>query len=133
MMLLYVVSAVDVDAVEELDYVTIGAESEEGAVIAARELAALEGRNLIDFNARPLIDAQRNEAQAYFDRCFDYWLRAGDPPSVAMNKALWWDCAEVWNRDKSWNPGRVRFFNKWRRYEPYAEIPSEELIERGDA
>lgn len=132
-MLLYVVSAVDVDAVEEIDYATIGAESEEGAIVAARELAEIEGRNLIDFTARPLIDTQCAEAQKYFDRCFDYWLRAGNPPSVAMNKALWWDCAEVWNRDKSWNPGRVRFFNRWRSYKPYGEIPPAELVQSGNA
>lgn len=67
----------------------------------------------------------------YFEACVNYYLSRGDSKEVAVAKAFWWDCVEVWNIDKSWDPDRIAFVNQFVHYEPYTEIPSEEEIENG--
>ena len=46
----------------------------------------------------------------YFDQCKAFWMRNGDSEEDASYKALWWDCKEVWDIDKSWNPEKEVFF-----------------------
>ncbi len=69
----------------------------------------------------------------YFNSCVEYWKNTGDPTSVAVCKALWWDCAETWNAGKSWDQGKYTFFNQYRKYEPYSQLPEVAAIESGNA
>ena len=59
----------------------------------------------------------------YFQTCKEYWLRKGDPVSVATSKAFWWDCVEVWNADKSWNTEKEQFAYEFRGYKPGDPVP----------
>lgn len=70
-----------------------------------------------------------DEIKKYFDLCVAYWERQGDSKRLAIAKAIWWDCIEVWNADKSWNDDKVKFINQYRKYKPYDPIP--EGIARG--
>ena len=138
MQTLYTVTAFDADNWEMVEYVTIVADNEAGAVAAAAELAAMEGRNMVEFSAELFVVVQRRRELAkvrdYFSRCRDYWIRAGYAAGAATCCALWWDCAETWNRDKSWTPAKREFFRNWRAgYEPYTEIPAEDLVSTGAA
>lgn len=73
------------------------------------------------------------EIKQYFGNCVGYWKRNGDPASIAVCKALWWDCAEIWNFGKSWTPNKVKFFNEYRRYEPYGQLPEASAVAEGKA
>lgn len=73
------------------------------------------------------------EIKQYFGNCVAYWKRNGDPASIAVCKALWWDCADIWNSDKSWTPNKVKFFNGYRRYEPYGQLPEASAVKKGKA
>ena len=70
-----------------------------------------------------------DEIKKYFDLCVAYWERQGDSKGLATSKAIWWDCIEVWNTDKSWNDDKIAFINQYRKYKPYDPIP--EGIEKG--
>ncbi len=74
-----------------------------------------------------------NKTETYFQQCKSYWMRNGDPEGIATIKALWWDCAEVWNASKSWDEEKINFFKKWRNYKPYSAIPEEKCIMEGNA
>ena len=70
--------------------------------------------------------------QKYFDTCVSYWVREhGLSIGAAMVRAIWWDCVEVWNIDKSWNKEKIDFINQYRKYKPYDPIPEERLVEEG--
>lgn len=69
----------------------------------------------------------------YFDACVNYWMRNGDSKGVATVKAIWWDCVEVWNADKSWNEEKVAFINRYRSYKPYDPVPEAVMVEEGVA
>ena len=73
------------------------------------------------------------DIKKYFDACVNYWMKDGSSREVAMVKALWWDCAEVWNADKSWNDDKIKFINQYRKYTPYDPIPEEKMVECGMA
>lgn len=73
------------------------------------------------------------EIKEYFNNCVDFWKRQGDPASIAVCKALWWDCADIWNFGKSWTPNKVKFFNEYRHYEPYGQLPEARAVEEGKA
>lgn len=74
------------------------------------------------------------EVEEYFKTCLSYWRRQGCGNSQAMSRALWWDCAEVWNIGKSWTPAKIAFFQQYRRqYTPYSPIPEEEAVKSGAA
>ena len=70
-----------------------------------------------------------DEIKKYFDLCVAYWERQGDSKGLATSKAIWWDCIEVWNADKSWNDDKIAFINQYRKYKPYDPIP--EGIKKG--
>lgn len=74
-----------------------------------------------------------NEIENYFNLCKSYWMNNGDSEGVATVKALWWDCVEVWNTDKSWNDEKIIFVNNYRHYEPYDPIPEEKMVKVGMA
>ena len=46
----------------------------------------------------------------YFDECKQYWINNGQTEEEAAYRALWWDCKEVWDIDKSWNDEKKVFF-----------------------
>ena len=69
----------------------------------------------------------------YFDSCVNFWMNNGDSKGVATVKALWWDCVEIWNFDKSWNNDKVAFVNQYRKYIPYDPIPEPAMVECGNA
>lgn len=69
----------------------------------------------------------------YFDSCVSYWIERGDSKSVAVAKAIWWDCVEVWNFDKSWTDEKVAFIRQYRNYKPYDPIPEEKCVMSGNA
>lgn len=72
--------------------------------------------------------------EAYFNLCVGYWMSQGVSKGVATVRALWWDCVEVWNADKSWNDDKVAFIKKWRSwYEPYGDIPAPDRVMEGNA
>ena len=73
------------------------------------------------------------EIKQYFNNCVEYWKRNGDPASIAVCKALWWDCAEIWNFGKAWTPNKVKFFNEYRHYEPYRLLPEASAVAKGKA
>ncbi len=74
-----------------------------------------------------------NEIEAYFRACVKYWMSTGLNEGHAIVRAIWWDCVEVWNADKSWNKDKVNFINKFRRYQPYEPTPDDKLVEEGNA
>lgn len=69
----------------------------------------------------------------YFESCKQYWINSGDSQGVATVKALWWDCVDVWNADKSWNEDKIAFVNQYRKYKPYDPIPETNMIMVGNA
>ncbi len=71
------------------------------------------------------------EIKEYYEECVKFWIRQGDCKAVAMAKALWWDCIEIWNATKSWNDDKVNFVNQYRKYTPYDPIPEGIAIEKG--
>ena len=73
------------------------------------------------------------EIEEYFDACVKYWESTGVSKGVATVRAIWWDCAEVWNFDKSWNDDKIAFINRYRTYEPYGPIPEEDRVREGNA
>ena len=73
------------------------------------------------------------EIENYFETCVAYWMRSGDSKKVATVKALWWDCVEVWNFDKSWNADKIEFINRYRHYKPYDPVPEAKFVEAGNA
>ena len=73
------------------------------------------------------------DIREYFDHCVSYWISSGVSKGVATVRALWWDCVEVWNADKSWNEDKIKFINQYRRYKPYDPIPEEKMVEIGMA
>ena len=74
-----------------------------------------------------------NDIEKYFKSCVDYWMSTGVSQGVATCRAIWWDCVEVWNIDKSWNDDKVSFINRYRKYKPYDAIPDEDCISEGNA
>lgn len=73
------------------------------------------------------------EIETYFDSCVNYWMSTGVSKGVATVRAIWWDCVEVWNIDKSWDENKIIFINKYRTYEPYSAIPEEDRVREGNA
>lgn len=71
--------------------------------------------------------------QDYFNACVSFWMSRGDSKGIATIKALWWDCVEVWNADKSWNDEKIVFVNQYRKYKPYGPIPEAECTAAGNA
>ena len=70
----------------------------------------------------------------YFEACKAYWMRCGDSEGVATTKALWWDCVEVWNADRSWNDEKVKLVKQYRPwYEPYGPVPESSRVAEGNA
>lgn len=74
-----------------------------------------------------------DKIREYFDLCVNYWVSTGISKECATIRALWWDCAEVWNADKSWDDDKVKFFNSYRKYTPYGPIPEETMVSEGMA
>lgn len=74
-----------------------------------------------------------NNIESYFNSCVNFWVSTGVSKGVATVRALWWDCVEVWNFDKSWTPEKVEFINRYRRYEPYGPVPEAKRVEEGNA
>lgn len=74
-----------------------------------------------------------SQIEQYFEACVNYWISQGDSMGVATIKAIWWDCVEVWNADKSWTKEKIEFVNRWRKYEPYGEVPPSSCVEVGNA
>ena len=68
----------------------------------------------------------------YFETCKAFWIRQGNPEGVATSKAFWWDCVEVWNADNKWNEAKKAFAKAFRNYEPFAPVPDETKVERGE-
>lgn len=73
------------------------------------------------------------EIEQYFETCKRYWMRQNIPEGVATVRALWWDCVEVWNADKSWTKEKEEFVRRYRQYTPYDPIPDEEHVREGNA
>lgn len=71
--------------------------------------------------------------EAYFNNCVNYWVSNGISRGAATVRALWWDCAEIWNAGKSWTPAKIEFFNRYRKYEPYGALPEPDRVEEGNA
>lgn len=69
----------------------------------------------------------------YFGTCIAYWMTTGVSKGVATVMALWWDCVEVWNADKSWTPTKIEFVNRYRKYKPYDPIPEPDAVREGNA
>lgn len=69
----------------------------------------------------------------YFGTCVAYWMSTGLSEGVATVRALWWDCVEVWNADKSWTEDKIKFINRYRKYTPYDVIPDEDRVREGNA
>ena len=69
----------------------------------------------------------------YFGTCVAYWMSTGLSEGVATVRALWWDCVEVWNADKSWTEDKIKFINRYRKYTPYDAIPEEDKVKKGNA
>ena len=73
------------------------------------------------------------EIKKYFDSCVAYWMSNGDSKGLATVKAIWWDCVEVWNFDKSWTDENIKFINQYRSYKPYDSIPEPSRVAEGNA
>ena len=73
------------------------------------------------------------QIECYFEDCVHYWTSTGVSRGVATVRAIWWDCVEVWNVEKSWTEEKVEFINRYRKYKPYDAIPDEEYISEGNA
>ena len=71
--------------------------------------------------------------QQYFDACVNYWMRQGCSRGLATVRTIWWDCVETWNTDHTWTDAKVKFINKYRKYEPYGPVPEKERVEKGEA
>ena len=71
--------------------------------------------------------------KSYFESCINYWMSTGVSKGVATVRALWWDCVEIWNADKSWNDDKIAFVNSYRKYKPYDPVPEAKLVEVGQA
>ena len=80
-----------------------------------------------------IVRSKTTGIQNYFNSCVDYWMSKGDSIDAAIAKAIWWDCVEVWNADKSWTDEKVVFINQWRKYEPYGPVPEAKRVEEGNA
>ena len=126
--MIYAVTAFDLVKCEYVEYVNLDAETEPDAVQKAHELSAIEGRSLCEFEAASFTEYQKRKAQDYFEQCRAYWRRNGDRENVATCKALYWDCFDVWNRDRSWDAGKREFAKQWRGYTPYSELPSPYMV-----
>lgn len=74
-----------------------------------------------------------SEIENFFESCVAYWMRSGCSKGIATVRAIWWDCVECWNIDKSWNENKISFINRFRKYKPYDPIPDEKLVESGNA
>ena len=75
-----------------------------------------------------------SDIEAFFDACVNFWItRCGCSKDVATVRAIWWDCVEAWNIDRSWDENRISFINRFRKYNPYDPIPEESLVESGNA
>lgn len=57
----------------------------------------------------------------YFETCKQFWLNNGCDEREANRRALWWDCKEVWDADKSWNKEKKNFFEAMKRNIPFVE------------
>lgn len=66
----------------------------------------------------------------YFDACKAHWMRQGDPEHVAIAKAFWWDCVEVWNFGDSWNDAKRDLASMF-GYTVGDPLPSPEDVEHG--
>lgn len=73
------------------------------------------------------------DIQMYFDACVKYWQSTGCSKAAAVSRAIWWDCVEVWNVDRSWNDNKISFINRYRSYKPYDPVPDESLVRDGNA
>ena len=82
----------------------------------------------------PKDDGSMEYIEKYFEQCKKFWMKEYKiSEDAATIRALWWDCAEVWNADKSWNDNKIAFINRYRKYTPYDPIPDEESVENGTA
>jgi len=53
-----------------------------------------------------------DEIQAFFNNCKAFWMnKANCSESEAESRALWWDCKECWDFDKSWTEEKQSFFD----------------------
>lgn len=73
------------------------------------------------------------EIEKFFNDCVNFWMRNGCTKGVATVRAIWWDCVECWNIDKSWDENKIKFINRYRRYNPYDPVPDEKSVESGNA
>lgn len=71
--------------------------------------------------------------EKYFKICVNYWMSLGLSKGAATVRAIWWDCIEVWNADKSWTDEKVEFVNRYRKYRPYDPVPESRCVEEGNA
>ena len=69
----------------------------------------------------------------YFGTCVAYWMSTGLSEGAATARAVWWDCVEVWNADKSWTEDKIVFINRYRKYKPYDPVPGKNMVEEGNA
>lgn len=69
----------------------------------------------------------------YFDSCVSFWMSTGLSKGAATVRAIWWDCVDVWNFDKSWTEDKVKFINQYRKYKPYDPVPEAKRVEEGNA
>lgn len=69
----------------------------------------------------------------YFGTCVAYWISTGLSECAATVRAVWWDCVEVWNADKSWTEDKIAFINRYRKYKPYDPVPEIKMVEEGNA
>lgn len=69
----------------------------------------------------------------YFEICVNYWMSTGVSRGVATVRAIWWDCVEVWNADRSWTEEKIKFINQYRSYKPYDPVPEAARVEEGNA
>ena len=74
-----------------------------------------------------------DKIKEYFEACVNYWISTGVSKGVATVRAIWLDCVEVWNADKSWNDDKIAFINQYRKYKPYDPIPEEDGVNEGNA
>ena len=58
----------------------------------------------------------------FFDTCKQYWINNGYDENEAAYRALWWDCKDSWDIDKSWNEEKKVFFEFMKMDIPEREV-----------
>lgn len=52
----------------------------------------------------------KEEILAFYKQCKKFWVeRVGCTEAEAESRALWWDCVEAWDFDKSWTDVKRNF------------------------